>query len=733
MQHRLLFVAAASTAAFTLTAPLARAQWQPQQNISTSATAAIESVPVDYDGDGDVDFATALLNNDQVVINRNNGNGTYTQISLVTGLTNCGNVHAADMDGDGDTDLLAVGSGNVFFGQAVGSAELVFLRNNGNGSWSIPYNNTNVPGLWDVTSGDINGDGNEDIVYGLGFQFDQIGWQAGTGTGSFGGVQAIATGSAQGNEPRDIHLADVDGDGDLDVLACHYLSNQLSWFRNNNGAGTSWTRVVIESGAAGVREVKTGDLNGDGVLDVVRTTVLNGQVAYFPGTGNGSFGAKQVVATLATQPSGGGLFGTDPQGPRGVDVADLDGDGDLDLVVASEANSRVSVLYNDGSGSFGAPVPASTSANGVNYVEAVDVDVDGDLDVISVSPTANRVLWHEQACTVACADAQSIGASCTASAASFYELMTAGSMDLANTTITATRTATGYSVTSGPSSLAPIGGSATQLALGDDNSVNQVLFYSGTAAVITIGANGWVCISPPFGFPAAPNVSALLNNSRLGYYAWTDLEPATAGGAGGNVFYEASGSAVTVTYDGVAGQGTAGANTIQIRFDLVTGDYSIGFGALSANNPTDWLVGFSPAGASVDPGPTDLSAAAFSLSTSDAAPILSSSLPKLGGTWTLSVGDLGSAPAGILLFGSQALNPGFPLAALGAPGCSAYTNANISTLLIPAIGGTATYPLVIPNSPSLVGASLACQGAVPTTVNAFRIATSNGILATVGN
>ena len=77
MQQRLLFVAAASTAAFTHTAPLARAQWQPQQNISTSATAAIESAPVDYDGDGDVDFATALLNNDQVVINRNNGNGTF--------------------------------------------------------------------------------------------------------------------------------------------------------------------------------------------------------------------------------------------------------------------------------------------------------------------------------------------------------------------------------------------------------------------------------------------------------------------------------------------------------------------------------------------------------------------------------------------------------------------------------------------------------------------------------
>jgi hypothetical protein len=709
------------------------AQWQPQQNISTSATSALESVPVDYDGDGDVDFATALLNNDQVVINRNNGNGTYSQLSLVTGLTNCGNVHAADMDGDGDSDLLAVGSGNVFFGQAVGSAELVFVRNNGNGSWSIPYSNTNVPGLWDVTSGDINGDGNEDIVYGLGFQFDQIGWQAGTGTGQFGNVQAIATGSVQGNEPRDIHLADVDGDGDLDVLACHYLSNQLSWFRNNNGSGTSWTRLVIENGAMGVREVKTGDLNGDGVLDVVRTTVLNGQVAYCPGTGNGSFGAKQVVTTLTTQSSGGGLFGSDPQGPRGVDVADLDGDGDLDLVVASEADSRVSVLYNDGAGSFGAPVPATLSANGVNYVEAVDVDMDGDLDVISVSPTANRVLWHEQACAVNCADAQSIGASCTASAGSFYEVMSAGAMDLANTEITATSTASGYSVTTGPSSITPVGGGATQLTLGDDTQVNQILFYSGTAAVITIGANGWVCISPPFGFPAAPNVNAMLNNSRRGFYAWTDLEPATAGGAGGNVFYEASGSEVTVTYDGVAGQGTTGANTIQFKINLTSGDYSIAFGALSANNPTDWLVGYSPAGNSVDPGPRDLTAGPFSVSNSDSAPSLNSNLPRIGTTWTLSLEDLGSAPAGILLFGSQALNPGFPLTALGAPGCSAYTNANFSTLLIPAIGGTATYPLAIPNSASLAGATLSCQGAVPTTINAFRIATSNGILGTVGN
>ena len=373
---------------------IATAQFGPQRIITGNAGGVIEAASLDLEGDGDLDFFTADLGADQITLHRNNGNGTYSSSAFLDGLNNPGNVHAADIDQDGDLDLVMVGSGNITpFG--IFSSELAVARNAGGGNWSIAYTNTNVPGLWDVTTGDLNGDGNLDLVYCLGGNFDQIGWQAGNGSFGFGPVRAISTGTATGDEPRDIHLADVDGDGDLDVLGCNYLSNDLSLYRNN-GNGVSWSRQILESGASGVRKVVTADLNGDGVLDVVRTTVINGQLAYLPGRVTGGFGSKRIIHTFPTQPTGGGIFGSDPLGPRGFDVADFDGDGDLDIFSASEVGGQVSLHENTGSGVFSAPTMITSTASGVNFVKVVDVDGDEDLDVVAVSPTTNRVTWYEQ-------------------------------------------------------------------------------------------------------------------------------------------------------------------------------------------------------------------------------------------------------------------------------------------------------------------------------------------------
>ncbi|MEC8651667.1 MAG: VCBS repeat-containing protein, partial [Planctomycetota bacterium] len=509
-------------------------QWQAQQVLANTLQAPIESDSIDLDGDGDIDFVTVVLGTDEIVWHRNNGNGTYNTFGFVTGLNNPGNLVVADVDGDGDDDIVGASSGS-FFPPGLNS-ELFLLQNNGGGNWAFSWTNTS-PGFpfgWDFQLADMNNDGNLDLVQALGANFDQIGWRAGNGTsgplafGPAGNVVPVTTGG-QGDEPRDIELADVDGDGDIDVLVCFYISDELAYFRNN-GNGATFTKVSIETGALGVRTVKAGDLNGDGIVDVVRTTVLNGQLAYFPGTGGGSFGPKVIVNTYATSPTGGGTSGIDPMGPRGLDVADLDGDGDLDLVVASEANNRVRVHYNDGSGNFIAPATnASANAGSVSHVFTVDADGDGDLDVLSTAPATGRVRLHRNLCDQGCA------------------------------TVT--------------------------------------------------------------------------------------------------------------TY----GSGCAG------------------------------------------------------------APSLTSNNPKLNGSWDLTINGLGAAPAAFLWFGNQASNPGLPLAALGAPGCSAYTNGNLGAFLVLATAGSGVYPLSVPNNTALIGASLACQATAATTLNSFGIATSNGLLATVGN
>ena len=366
-----------------------------QNIIASSATAVADLAPADLDNDGDIDVAAALTGSDRAVWYRKNANGTFSQLTLATGLPNITSIHAADLDGDGDQDIVA-GAPGSFFPPGSGNALRVF-RNNGNGSFTTLTIPQSVPGIWNLTTDDMDGDGDLDIVISLGAVFDQIGWFPNQGNLSFGSVRAISTGSATSSEPRDVHTADVDGDGDVDVLAANYLGNDVSWYRNNGG-GNSWTRVFLST-AAGARNVRTGDMDGDGVLDIVTTSVLDRTLAWYRGQGGGSFSSKRVISTTNNE-------------YRGLHLVDADLDGDLDVFTTSETNNRVDWYENLGSNNFSGSHVITNSMTGANHVNSADMDGDGVPDVIAGAPGNNRITWYENQY-----DPNSLGSNyCTANA-----------------------------------------------------------------------------------------------------------------------------------------------------------------------------------------------------------------------------------------------------------------------------------------------------------------------------
>ena len=93
---------------------------------------------------------------------------------------------------------------------------------------------------------------------------------------------------------------DIDGDGDMDVLSANYNGNDVSWYRNNNGTGLTWSRVIINNQVPGARNVRTADVDDDAVLDIITTSVLDRTIAWQAGLGNGAFGPRQVISTLST-------------------------------------------------------------------------------------------------------------------------------------------------------------------------------------------------------------------------------------------------------------------------------------------------------------------------------------------------------------------------------------------------------------------------------------------------
>ena len=157
---------------------------------------------------------------------------------------------------------------------------------------------------------------------------DKIAWYENTdGLGTFGPQLVIST-AADG--ARRVRAVDIDGDGDVDVLSASELDDRIAWYENTDGLGAFGPQQVITATADLARDVVGADVDGDGDVDVLAASAGDDTVAYFENGGAAGFGAAQLVTNTAV-------------GAAAVVAADLDGDGDRDVVVASAADDTVAV------------------------------------------------------------------------------------------------------------------------------------------------------------------------------------------------------------------------------------------------------------------------------------------------------------------------------------------------------------------------------------------------------
>ena len=335
------------------------------------------------------------------------------------------------------------------------------------------------------------------------------------------------------------------------------------------------------------------------------------------------------------------------------------------------------------------------------------------------------------------------GAGCLAQYASFYELFaTAAAFDLGSNSITLTSTGSGYVVTLGGGTYNPVGslGAPTTLALTDDSSV-----AAGTLGLV-VGSNGWVANGPGNSTAFTPSVTTMLANPSTAWYSWHDMNPTIVGS--GQVKYEEAAPLAQVTFDGVwdySGTSAADANNIQFQINTLTGSVVICWGTMSVlgASGTGILAGYSPGGASSDPGGTDLSAITALITYSADAPPLSLSgigRPIQGPAAVNYDVTTGNIPASALIhMGIVGLvNPGAPLFFLGMPGC--FLNSSLDVLIGPALFPPASFTWTALNLPALppafVGFQFNAQGLIlGTPLNtAFGTGalTSNGMQMTVG-
>ena len=223
----------------------------------------------------------------------------------------------------------------------------------------------------DVVTGDIDGDGDLDIItptYHPNSSL-QISTRLNDGSGRFSGGQDLNVTSA-----GSLVVGDVDGDGDLDFLAINDVNGTVEIWLNNGGLFTSTPARSVSVGS-NPQGLALGDVDGDGDLDVLTANASTpfGTISVRLNNGSGVFSGSQEVRV-----------GSNPS----LTLADVDNDGDLDILTTTQAifGVALSIRSNDGTGIFGSGqgmVLSSTGPVGTGLAALSDLDGDGDLDLLT--------------------------------------------------------------------------------------------------------------------------------------------------------------------------------------------------------------------------------------------------------------------------------------------------------------------------------------------------------------
>ncbi|MCP4979365.1 MAG: hypothetical protein GY935_02595, partial [Gammaproteobacteria bacterium] len=242
----------------------------------------------------------------------------------------------------------------------------------GTASFTADTITTAADSIFSVTTADVDGDGDLDVLS-ASYSDSEITWYENDGSENFDAH--LIAGAYQATS---VTTADVDGDGDMDVISGSSGDNKVAWYENDGSE--NFTAHTITIAANGVGSVSTADVDGDGDMDVLSASYADDKIAWYENDGAGNFTAHTITTAAS--------------GASSVSTADVDGDGDMDVISASRYDNTIAWYENDGSENFTAHT-ITTWANNAASVSTADVDGDGDMDVLSASQNDNKVAWYE--------------------------------------------------------------------------------------------------------------------------------------------------------------------------------------------------------------------------------------------------------------------------------------------------------------------------------------------------
>lgn len=364
---------------------------------------------IDVDDDGDIDVLSSSEFDNKIAWYENDGHENFTHHAVTIGIDKPGNILAADINSDRHLDIISGAShklawyendktnnftqrtiseranvSSVFTDDLDSDGDFEIITNsNGYVTW---YENdgeqnftciaidtsTLEPSL--VYSADINNDGDLDVISAFdNLNSDKIIWYENDGNENFIPHIIISINA----QITTIFLSDLDSDGDIDIISSsnYMVDHKITWYENNGSGG--FTPHSFE--AIFVDKIFAIDLDNDNDIDIVSSASYKNRLEWFENDGSENFSQH--------------LISLDASGVASIQIHDIDNDGYMDILAALFYGSSIMWYKNDGKENFTA-FPIFEGSN-PNSIFSVDLEMDGDIDVLSSWISQDKILWHK--------------------------------------------------------------------------------------------------------------------------------------------------------------------------------------------------------------------------------------------------------------------------------------------------------------------------------------------------
>jgi hypothetical protein len=330
----------------------------------------------DIDGDNDLDVVGAADMTDEIVWWENVDaiGTTWIEHTIDDNFDRVLSIYAADIDGDDDIDIV---------GASYMAHDIAWWENADDTgyTWVRHDVDLNFIATAAVYSADVDGDGDLDIL-GAATIGDEIAWWENVDT--IGTVWSKHSVDSTYDNARAVCAEDIDGDGDIDILGAATNDDDVTWWENADTSGTTWMEHTIDDGLDGAFTVYAADIDGDEDIDVIAAACIEDGVYWWENADD--TGETWIPHTVDAN------FDYVWQ----VYAADIDDDDDLDILGAASGSDEIAWWENaDTSGTTWIEHVIDSTLTTPRYVYAADIDGDGDIDVIGTDNALDDVYWYE--------------------------------------------------------------------------------------------------------------------------------------------------------------------------------------------------------------------------------------------------------------------------------------------------------------------------------------------------